>query len=74
MVVNARRHRAFATIDARDSRVRLDFCLGMDVVFAFADRIVVLDRGEVIASGVPDTIRADARVQAAYLAPAAGPQ
>jgi len=46
----------------------------MDVVFAFADRIVVLDRGEVIASGVPDTIRADARVQAAYLAPAAGPQ
>jgi branched-chain amino acid transport system ATP-binding protein len=39
----------------------------MDVVFAFADRIVVLDRGQVIAEGAPDTVRADKRVQAAYL-------
>jgi len=39
----------------------------MDVVFGHADRIVVLDRGRVIASGAPDAIRADAGVQAAYL-------
>jgi branched-chain amino acid transport system ATP-binding protein len=39
----------------------------MDVVFAHADRIIVLDRGHVIAEGAPDTIRADAAVQAAYL-------
>lgn len=39
----------------------------MDVVFGYADRIVVLDRGEVIATGAPAAIRADARVQAVYL-------
>ncbi len=39
----------------------------MDIVFAFADRIVVLDRGQVIAEGAPDAVRADRRVQAAYL-------
>jgi ABC-type branched-subunit amino acid transport system ATPase component len=39
----------------------------MDVVFGHADRIVVLDRGKVIAQGTPDAIRADPRVQAVYL-------
>jgi branched-chain amino acid transport system ATP-binding protein len=39
----------------------------MDVVFGYADRVIVLDRGEIIAEGPPDAIRADARVQAVYL-------
>jgi branched-chain amino acid transport system ATP-binding protein len=39
----------------------------MDVVFTHADRIIVLDRGRLIAEGAPDTIRADAQVQAIYL-------
>jgi branched-chain amino acid transport system ATP-binding protein len=39
----------------------------MDVVFGHADRVIVLDRGAVIAVGPPEAIRADARVQAVYL-------
>ena len=39
----------------------------MDAVFALADRISVLVQGRVIASGPPDTIRADATVRDAYL-------
>jgi branched-chain amino acid transport system ATP-binding protein len=39
----------------------------MDVVFGHADRVIVLDRGRVIADGPPETIRADAKVQAIYL-------
>jgi branched-chain amino acid transport system ATP-binding protein len=39
----------------------------MDVVFGHADRVVVLDRGRVIAQGTPDAIRADPTVQAVYL-------
>jgi len=39
----------------------------MDVVFGFADRVIVLDRGKIIAEGAPDAIRADPRVQAVYL-------
>ena len=38
----------------------------MDVVFAHADRIVVLSRGEVIADGPPAAVRDDARVQETY--------
>jgi branched-chain amino acid transport system ATP-binding protein len=39
----------------------------MDVVFAHADRIVVLNRGRLIAEGKPDAVRADPRVQEIYL-------
>jgi branched-chain amino acid transport system ATP-binding protein len=39
----------------------------MDVVFAHADRIIVLDRGRLIADGTPPQVRADTRVQAVYL-------
>ncbi|WP_207459331.1 ABC transporter ATP-binding protein [Azospirillum sp. SYSU D00513] len=43
----------------------------MDVVFGHATRILVLDRGQVIAEGPPDAVRADPRVQAVYLGSAA---
>ena len=39
----------------------------MDIVFGFADRGLVLDRGELIAQGSPVEIRASPRVQAVYL-------
>jgi branched-chain amino acid transport system ATP-binding protein len=39
----------------------------MTAVFAHADRVLVLVRGEVIASGSPDAVRADLRVRKAYL-------
>lgn len=39
----------------------------MDVVFGLADRISVLAGGRIIATGTPDEIRNDARVQEAYL-------
>jgi branched-chain amino acid transport system ATP-binding protein len=39
----------------------------MGVVFGLADRIAVLVYGEVIAFDRPDAVRADTRVQEAYL-------
>jgi branched-chain amino acid transport system ATP-binding protein len=39
----------------------------MDVVFGHADRVIVLDRGRIIAEGTSDAIRADPRVRAVYL-------
>ena len=39
----------------------------MEVVFAHADRILVLDRGRPIAEGRPAEVRADARVREVYL-------
>ena len=39
----------------------------MDVVFGFADRVIVLDRGVLIAQGAPADIKADPRVKAVYL-------
>jgi branched-chain amino acid transport system ATP-binding protein len=39
----------------------------MDVVFAHADRVLVLDRGRLIAEGTPDAVRADAKVREVYL-------
>ena len=44
----------------------------MDVVFAHADRIVVLNRGRVIAAGEPEAVRADPEVRAVYLGSAFG--
>ncbi len=38
----------------------------MDVVFAHADRIIVLARGELIAEGTPAQVRDDARVREVY--------
>lgn len=39
----------------------------MDVVFSQADRIIVLDRGQLIAGGTPAEVRANAKVRAIYL-------
>jgi branched-chain amino acid transport system ATP-binding protein len=39
----------------------------MDAVFALADVLTVMVNGTVIASGTPEAIRQDAKVQAAYL-------
>ena len=38
----------------------------MDVVFGYADRMIVLARGKLIAQGDPQAVRADAQVQEAY--------
>jgi branched-chain amino acid transport system ATP-binding protein len=39
----------------------------MDVVFGHADRVLVLLRGEIIATGSPEEVRADPQVRQAYL-------
>jgi branched-chain amino acid transport system ATP-binding protein len=39
----------------------------MDVVFAHADRIIVLNRGRLIAGGKPEEVRANPEVQRVYL-------
>jgi branched-chain amino acid transport system ATP-binding protein len=43
----------------------------MDAVFAMADRVSVLVQGRIIASGLPDAVRREPSVQAAYLGDAA---
>ena len=39
----------------------------MDVVFTHADRIIVLNRGELVAEGTPADVRANTKVQEIYL-------
>ena len=39
----------------------------MDVVFRYADRVIVLAEGELLAQGTPAEVRADARVRRVYL-------
>ncbi len=39
----------------------------MDVVFTHADRIIVLNRGELVAEGTPDEVRQNSKVQEIYL-------
>lgn len=39
----------------------------MDIVFEHADRVMVLDRGDLIAQGPPAVVRSDRRVRAIYL-------
>jgi len=53
---------------ARDSRMGVLFTEhDMDVVFEHADRIMVLDRGSLIAEGTPAEVRTNERVRATYL-------
>jgi branched-chain amino acid transport system ATP-binding protein len=53
---------------ARDERIGVLFTEhDMDAVFAHADRILVLVRGEIIARGTPTEVRADPEVQRVYL-------
>jgi len=53
---------------ARDAGIAVLFTEhDMDVVFGHADRILVLDRGKLIAGGTPQQVRADARVREVYL-------
>jgi branched-chain amino acid transport system ATP-binding protein len=43
----------------------------MEVVFGNADRIIVLNRGLLVAQGSPEEVRANREVQAIYLGSAA---
>jgi branched-chain amino acid transport system ATP-binding protein len=59
---------ALATAIARERSIAVLFTEhDMDVVFAHADRILVLHRGQVIAQGRPDEVRASAEVREVYL-------
>ncbi len=53
--------------DVTEGRTLLAVEHDMGVVFGLADRIAVLVYGEVIAFDTPDAVRADPRVQEAYL-------
>jgi branched-chain amino acid transport system ATP-binding protein len=53
---------------AREGRLGVLFTEhDMDAVFTHADSIIVLVRGEIIAAGRPDEVRANARVREVYL-------
>jgi branched-chain amino acid transport system ATP-binding protein len=53
---------------ARERRIGVLFTEhDMDVVFGHADRVIVLDRGQVIAGGPPASVRDDPAVREVYL-------
>jgi len=58
-----------ATVDhARQAGIGLMFTEhDMDIVFAHADRVLVLSRGRLIAAGSPEEVRRDPEVRATYL-------
>ena len=59
---------ALAADIVRERRIAVLFTEhDMDVVFAHADRIVVLNRGRLIAEGAPAEVRANPEVQQVYL-------
>ena len=59
--------RLAATI-ARERQIGILFTEhDMDVVFEHADRVIVLDRGRIIAEGDPTAVRQDPKVRATYL-------
>jgi branched-chain amino acid transport system ATP-binding protein len=59
---------ALAAEIVRERRIAVLFTEhDMDVVFAHADRIIVLNRGQLIAAGEPAEVRASAEVQQVYL-------
>ena len=59
--------RLAATLAHRDRLAVLFTEHDMDMVFGFADQVIVLDRGAIIARGTPDEVRANPQVQAVYL-------
>ncbi len=63
--------RALMALVARIARDRQTAVLftehDMDVVFGHATRVLVMNRGEIIASGSADDVRADPRVREVYL-------
>ncbi|MFN7276721.1 MAG: ATP-binding cassette domain-containing protein, partial [Betaproteobacteria bacterium] len=70
----AERHALMALVSAiaRESGLAVLFTEhDMDVVFGHADRILVLDRGRLIAAGDAATVRADPEVKRLYLGEAA---
>ena len=63
----ARLMRVASDLAKRDAIAVLFTEHDMDVVFGFADRVIVLDHGKIIAQGAPADVRANPRVQAVYL-------
>ncbi|MFB6130844.1 MAG: ABC transporter ATP-binding protein [Salinigranum sp.] len=57
-------------VEDLDERTEMSFFVtehDVDIIFSIATRILVLDRGEIIADGTPEEIRTNERVQSAYL-------